>query len=183
MKTLTRSALILVVILILPIPFRAQNLSPDLVDVGAKLDSAFDENMRGWKRERGSPIRPGENVLIEFWTRCDRRVKVSVLTHASDAQANKSIEDFARYYSSKSKLDDIGDLAFTGGYGSSVAFRRGHWSVFVSTEVVDLMLLSIGEAQRTQLQRSEQAATNKMIARFVDETLKCPFRHCGIDRF
>ena len=178
----TRSALLLLVILLLQIPSRAQNLSPDLVDVGAKLDSAFDEYMRGWKRERSSPIHPGENVLIEFWIRCDRRVKVSVLSHASDAAANMAIEDFARRDSSSRKLEGIGDEAFTWGYGRSIAFRRGHLCVFVSTEVVDLMLLSVDEAQRTQFQRSEQAATSKMIARFLDGTLKCPFRRCEMER-
>ena len=182
MRMLTKCCFLLSVIVVLPIASRAQNLSPDLNDAGVKLDHAFDEYMHGWKRERVTPVYPKENVWIEVWIRCDRTVKISILTHSSDTAASKSLEEFARYDSSRKKLDGVGDEALTWGYGSDVAFRRGHLNVFVSAQV-DQMALSVEESQRAEFQRAEMAATNKMIAGFVDKMLQCPTVRCVVGRY
>jgi hypothetical protein len=51
------SSLILIASAILVV-CNAQNLSPEMVVIGEKLNRAFDQNLKLWKREQFAPVDP-----------------------------------------------------------------------------------------------------------------------------
>lgn len=91
--------------------------------------------MPNWQHERGEPIAGSDDtVLIEFWSFSNRKVKVSVLLHKSVEEADTVMQNHARYSFNKLTLTGLGDEAHASGYGSSdIAFRRGKFTVYVST--------------------------------------------------
>ena len=148
----------------------AQNLSPEMVVIGEKLSRAFDQNLKGWKRERVTPFDPRENVIVEFWSRPDRRAKISIVPSASPARASEALSDFARHDSTSKKIEGIGDEALSWGYSSEVAFRHGNVNVFVSA-VMNLNLLSLDKSETSKLALAEAAATNRLLACFANLAL------------
>jgi hypothetical protein len=154
----------------LPAVSNAQELSPEMVKIGEKLDRAFDQNLKGWKRERVAPVDPRENVIVEFWNRPDRRVKISIVPHASVVRASEALAKFARYDSSSKKLEGIGDEAFSWGYSSEVAFRHGNVDVFISAGV-NLNLLAFDKDETSKISLAETVATNRLVACFVNLAL------------
>ncbi len=149
----------------------AQNLSPEMVAIGEKLSRAFEQNLKGWKREQVTPFDPRENVIVEVWNRPDRRAKISIVPSASVDRASQALAQFARHDSTGRKFEGIGDEAFTWGYGSEVAFRHGNVNVFVSTVVNNLNLLSVDGSETSKLALAEAVATNRLVACFVNLAL------------
>ncbi|MCM3870973.1 MAG: hypothetical protein ND895_09815 [Pyrinomonadaceae bacterium] len=145
----------------------AQKLSPEMVALGIKLDRAFDRHMRGWTRERIVPVYPGENVLIENWTRSDRRVRISFVPHQSNEAASNAFANFASSSSPKTAVNNIGNEACQWGHANDIVFRRGHVTVFINSGV-ELKLLSVEDPELQSLNTAEQAATSKLVACFVD---------------
>jgi hypothetical protein len=75
--------------------FAQASLELDRLD--EKLTRYFEKTMPDWKHQRGEPIAgSGDNVLIEFWSFSNRKVKVSVLLHKSIADAQSVMQNHAR---------------------------------------------------------------------------------------
>lgn len=49
----------------------AQNVSPEIVEAGKRVDEAFDQNLKGWTREYAVPmaLRTRIGVQAAFWRR------------------------------------------------------------------------------------------------------------------
>ena len=102
--------------------------SAELDRLDEKLTRHFEKAMPNWKHEPVEPIAGnGDNVLIEFWSFSNRKVKVSVLLHKSVGQAEEVMQNHAKYSFNKLTLTGRGDEAYASGYGSSdVSFRRAN---------------------------------------------------------
>ncbi len=143
---------------------QAQNLKSELSDPAKKLDDAFDQNLRGWARTRGEPLLGSPSVLIEFWKSFDRTVKVSVVL---DPVGDLRVEARRR----KGEETDGIERAFVDGYCSNtVSLHRGRLGIYIWTET-HLNLLSLNEKENSTLACSEDAATSKLIACFVNLAL------------
>src|SRR6185295_11167632 len=70
----------------LPI-MKAQSISPALAKVAKAVECSRQESQFEWAAERVKPITGSENVLIEMYVSAGRRVKVSIVSNASESEA------------------------------------------------------------------------------------------------
>src|SRR6185369_4103663 len=153
--------------------------SAELVRLDEKLTRHFEKAMPNWKHERVEPIvGSGDNVLIEFWSFSNRKVKVSVLLHKSVVQAEEVMQNHAKYSFNKQTLTGLGDEAYASGYGSSlVAFRRGKFTVYVSTTAdvhADLDAGYLTQEQRFEREKSEMKRLSTEFAKHVVDAIDAP---------
>lgn len=143
-----------------------------------KIRRDFEEMRPGWKHERVEPIVKTENVLIEFWSMANKKVKISILPHESAEKAHEVFKNFERYSLKKQVLNDLGDEAIGWGYGSAdVAFRRGKLTVYISGGVdisADPDFRSLSETQRIEREKSEAARLNREFAKHIVRVLDAP---------
>jgi len=157
--------------------FAQASLELDRLD--QKLTRYFEKTMPYWKHERVEPIAgSGDNVLIEFWSFSNRKVKVSVLLHNSVADAQEVMRDHARYSLNKQTLVGLGDEAYASGYGSSdVGFRKGKFTVYVSTVAdvdADADAQSLTQDQRFKREKSEMQRWSRQFAQHVVTAMDAP---------
>ena len=156
----------------------AQN-SWELNRLDAKLAQHLEKKMREWKHQRGEPIAgSGDNVLIEYWSFSNRKVKVSILLHHSVAEAQQVIQNHARYSFNKETLTGLGDEAYASGYGSSVVgFRRGKFTVYISTTAdvdADADAGSLNQEQRFEREKSEMKRLSREFAKHLVNAMDAP---------
>jgi hypothetical protein len=153
--------------------------SAELNRLDDKLTQHLEKKMPDWKHERGEPIAGSDDsVLIEFWSFSNRKVKVSILLHDSVEQAQQVIENHARYSFNKETLTGLGDEAYASGYGSSlVAFRRGKFTVYVSTTAdvdSDPDAADLNQEQRFEREKAEMKRWSTEFARHVVDAIDAP---------
>jgi hypothetical protein len=153
--------------------------SAELDRLDEKLTRHFEKAMPNWKHERVEPIAgSGDNVLIEFWSFSNRKVKVSVLLHKSVAEAEAVMQNHAKYSFNKETLIGLGDEGYASGYGSSdVAFRRGKFTVYVSTTAdvdADADAQDFTQGQRSEREKSEMQRWSREFAQQVVTAMAAP---------
>jgi hypothetical protein len=156
----------LFITLAMPVVSSAQQLTPEVVEAGKRVDEAFDKNLKDWTRLPVNPIQGSTNVIIESWRTYDRWVKVSIGIRSLEAE--KNAQSLPLLFQ---KIEGIGDDAVVWGYNSNVTFRQGNIGVSVSAEV-DLNLLSHNQDENRSMSRTESAATSRLIACLINLTLK-----------
>jgi len=172
-------ALVAFVFLLLVFSYTLAQASVELNRIDQKLTRYFENTMPNWKHERGEPITgSGDNVLIEFWSFSNRKVKVSVLLHKSVQQAQEVMQNHARYSFNKQALVGLGDEAYASGYGSSlVAFRKGKLTVYVHTDAFvdgDADAQSLTQQQRDEREKSEMQRWSREFAQHVVSAMDVP---------
>jgi hypothetical protein len=120
----------LFITLAMPVVSSAQQLTPEVVEAGKRVDEAFDKNLKDWTRLPVNPIQGSTNVIIESWRTYDRWVKVSIGIRSLEAE--KNAQSLPLLFQ---KIEGIGDDAVVWGYNSNVTFRQGNIGVSVSAEV------------------------------------------------
>lgn len=126
--------IVAIALLSLVFPQGAAQDKRELDRLDEKFTRYFEKAMPGWKHERVDPMVPTENVLIQFWSASERKVKIAVVPHRSGMEAREDLENFVRYERDKETLKDIGDEAYASGYGfSKIIFRKGRLTIYVST--------------------------------------------------
>ena len=153
--------------------------SSELNILDEKLTRHFEQKMPDWKHQRGQPIAgSGENVLIEFWSFANRKVKVSILLHRSVEDAQQVMQNHVRYAFNKEILTGLGDEAVASEYGSSlVAFRRGKFTVYISTFAdvdADADARSLNQEQRFEREKSEMKRWSREFAKHVVNAMDAP---------
>ena len=171
--------LVAVVFLTFLLSYTFAQASWELDRLDAKLTRYFEKTMPDWNHQRVEPITgSGDNVLIEFWSFSHRKVKVSVLLHKSDADAQEVMRDHAKYSLNKRPLVGLGDEAYASGYASSdVAFKRGRFTVYVSTVAdvdSDADAQSLTQEQRTEREKSQMQRWSKHFAQHVVTAIDAP---------
>ncbi len=144
-----------------------------------KLTRYFEKTMPDWKHERVEPIAgSGDNVLIEFWSFSNRKIKVSVLLHTSVEDAQEVIKQHARYSLNRETLTGIGDEAYASAYASAlVAFKKGKFTVYVHTNAdvdADADAQSLTQEQRTEREKSEMRRLSREFAQHVATAMDAP---------
>lgn len=169
------------VILVLSTLLVSQALAQDrtkLYALDEKVRRDFETTMPGWKHERVEPIVQSENVLIEFWSFANRKVKISILPHESVEKAHEVFKNHERYSFNKEVLNGLGDEAVASGYGSSdVAFRKGKFTVYISTAAdvdADSDARSLSQSERSKREKSEMVRLSRAFARHLDRVLDGP---------
>lgn len=175
MKKRSFAALLLVAVLICQAFGQGQS---DLDRLDKKLSRYFEKAMPGWKHDRVEPLMGSGNVLIQFWSRSNRRVKISVILHQTGSEAREVIERNARYTLNKEALTDLGDEAHAGGYGSAdVAFRKGKLTIYISTSAdvdSDPDARNLSQEQRFDREKSEMRRLSREFARQTSNAVEEP---------
>ena len=149
----------------------------ELEGVDQKVKRHFETALPGWKYKRVEPLGNGPNVLIQFWSFANRRVKVSVIAHKSAEEARQVFANHAKYSSDKVALTEIGDEAQASGHRSDVAFRKGRFTVYVTTMAnvdADPDAQSLSQAQRVDREKSETARLSRELAKHVARAMDEP---------
>jgi hypothetical protein len=153
----------------------AQNLA-DVSRLDEKLKRQSEQTLPGWTHQRVEPFGQSENVLIEFWSSSNRRVKVSILFHTSVEEAREVLQRHAKYLSNKEDLRDLGDEGYTSS-SSDVAFRRRNLTVYVRTMVdvdADADARNLTQTQRDEREKSEKQRLSKEFAQHVAKAIDAP---------
>ena len=153
--------------------------SAELNRLDEKLARHLEKKMPDWKHERGEPIAGSDDsVLIEFWSSPNRKVKVSILLHNSVEVSQQVIQEHARYSFNKETLTGLGDEAYASGYGSSlVAFRKGKFTVYVSTVAdvdSDEEARNLNQEQRFEREKQEMKRLSKEFAKLIVDGIDAP---------
>ena len=125
-----------------------------------RIDEAFDQNLKGWTRERYIPFQPSSG-LAEKWQTNGRYVRLFI---------SKVSTATAEFYSDKypgERLDGIGDAAKMMGYNGDVSFRHGDFGVSISSAVH----LDLWSKEANGIDQAEAKATSRLIACFVNLAL------------
>ena len=160
MKKLLMTILMLFVITIAVAP---QNIPSETIAAMDRIDQAFDENLKGWTRERYTPFQPSSGVA-ERWQTFGRSVRVFI-TKLTPATA-----ELHKDGASGALLDGICDEARVFGYNGNISCRHGQFGVSISSDV-HLNLLSMDEPGNRSLDQAEAKATSRLIACFVNLAL------------
>jgi hypothetical protein len=173
----TRIAITMALVSILLSQTLAQDKA-ELDRLDEKFTRYFEKAMPGWKHERVDPMVPTENVLIQFWSASERKVKISIIPYRSANEARIALENFMKFERTKEPLTDYGDEAYARGYGSAdVAFRKGRLGIFVSTTAEigarpeERML---NQSQRFELMKSEMRKWSREFAKHAASAMDSP---------
>jgi hypothetical protein len=152
--------------------------NPELDALDQKIKRNFETRIPGWKHDRVEPVTKGENVLIEFWSLGNRKVKVSILPHNSVDDAREVFKRHERYSLNKEELKGFGDEAVASGYGASdLAFRRGRYTVYIRAAAdvdADADARSLSQSQRFEREKSEMRRLSREFAKHVADALEAP---------
>ena len=154
----------------------AQNRSEDVNGLDEKLRRYLEQTMPGWTHERVEPLAKSENVLIQFWSSSNRRVKVSILVHKSTAEAKDVLQQHAKYSSDNESLRDLGDEAYAT-RSSDVAFRRGSLTIYLTAIAnvdADADAQTLTQTQRSDRERSEMRRLSREFAKQVAMAIDSP---------
>lgn len=150
----------------------------DLDRLDQKFTQYFERILPGWRHERVEPVMKTENVLIEFWSFSNRKVKIAVIRHKSADEAREVLQRHAKYTLNREELSDLGDEAHAGGYGSGdVAFRKGNLTIYISTTAdvdsdADARVLS--QSERFEREKSEMRRLSREFAKHAATAIDQP---------
>jgi hypothetical protein len=125
--------------------------------------------MTGWQHKR--LMQPSKDIVVDFWTGTNRIVKISIMQRTSVEEAHYNFMKLPREEQDTRELKGLGDEAYSWGYGrSNIVFRRGKYTVYVSTNAevdrdVDAGPLS-GE-QKSERKISEMTRLSSEFAKHI----------------
>ena len=105
------------VLFILSITVRAQNVPAETIAAMNRIDQAFDENLKGWTRERTTPFQPSSGVQ-ERWQTNGRWVRVFI------AKLGPATAALYKDKASGEPLEGICDEARVFGYNGNISCRH-----------------------------------------------------------
>ena len=150
---------------------QTQYLSPEMMEAAKKVHDAFEQNLKGWKRIDVQPFGNESNIIVENWALGDRRARVSVALMRAGVNNDEWLADFLKRDTRAKRLEGIGDAAAVWGYAdSTVTFHSGRFNVSVNG-TADFRLWGPTVSQSSELNRSESAATARLIACFLNMAL------------
>ena len=147
-----------------------------------RLDEKFSRHLQnrlpGWKHERGEPIQGSKNVLIQYWSYQNRRIKIAITPLKSAEEARDNMKDFPTNERTAEELKGFGDQAFAWGYaGSRIYFRKGRFVVFVSTYAEvdsDPDAKSLSRSDKADRERSEMRRLSREFAQHMVSAIDLP---------
>lgn len=172
---MTLAKFVMFALTILPLTATAQN-NQDLDKLDQKFIKHFERVMPGWKHERVEPVYKNENVLIQFWSVPHRKVKISIIPRKSAQEAREILQRDLQL--NRKRLTDVGDEAFSGGYGDGdIAFRRGRFTVYIRTHAdvdSDPDARTLSQPQRFEREKSERRRLSIEFAKHAANAVDAP---------
>jgi hypothetical protein len=169
------SKFLILVLLAVPSISMAQSHA-DLDKLDEKFAKYFERVMPGWKHERVEPVYKDENVLIQFWSQGNRKVKISILPHRSAEEARDVLQRGLQL--NRQRLMDFGDEAYSGGYGSAnIELRRGRFTIYISTYAdvdSDPDARTLNQDQRFDRQKNEMRRLSMEFAKHAVGAIDAP---------
>lgn len=115
-------------------------------DNTAKLDAVLEKvkadlavKKPEWTHRSIEPIMGSRNVLVNNWETDGQVVRVSINAFGSAEEAAEAMRRFPSQTRTLDRLPELGDGGYSWGYqGSNICFRKGEFTVFVSTGVTNL---------------------------------------------
>jgi hypothetical protein len=109
----------------------AQTTSSRLKVVGEDVRRLVSEKKPDWKHTSVEPMPGSEDVIVEQWAHDDQAIKVAIIEHKSQAEAE---ETFGRLVSEarRNRKDGLGDDGYVLNERGDIAFRKGRLTIYVS---------------------------------------------------
>lgn len=109
----------------------AQTVSSRLKIVGEDIRRLISEKKPDWKHTSVEPMSGSEDVIIEQWAHDDQVIKVAIIEHKSQTEAE---ETYGRLVSEsrKNRKDGLGDDGYVLNQQGGIAFRKGRLTIYVS---------------------------------------------------
>lgn len=156
----------LVFLVVLVSPTMAQD-DGELERLADKVTQHIATQMTGWQHKR--LIQPSKDVVIDFWTSPNRIVKISMMQRKSVEEAHDSFVKLPRQEPDTWELKGLGEEAYSWGYGgSNIVFRRGKYTVYVSTNAEvdrDADAGALSQEQKSERRISEMTRLSREFAR------------------
>ena len=153
--------------------------------LAASVESAIKGEFPDWTRESIPPVnaeRPdsfsSNDVIIDQWSSAEVGVRVAILLHPTKEAAKEALRQFIASQKAEEVVPDTGNEAYVWGYGQSVAFRKGIYTVYVSggrrrVDEGGEFLTSSGETKGSEpVEVSQVTKYIKTFARIVAGVLK-----------
>lgn len=154
---------------------RAQDGERPFNPVAESVANAIKAEFPGWKQVPVAPLNFegtdtfSNEVIIDQWVSDEANVKVAIMIHPSKEAAKEALKDFAEGVKADEFLQDLGNEACAWGMGKSIAFRKGVYTIYIST--VPPGLSADGEIIYST-DRPQELRFNKAFARIVAGALK-----------
>jgi hypothetical protein len=169
----------------LPVIFSALFLAPAVAQQQTELDQAGDKlsrclaaQMPGWQHKRGTLIQGSKDAIVEFWTFSNRVVKVSMVQRESVEDARERLMRFAQEEADARELKGFGDEAYSwGDEGANIIFRRGKYTVYVTTIADvdrDADAPALSREQKRERRKSEMKRLSKEVAKHAANAIDAP---------
>ena len=106
----------------------------EIQQLADRLSESVKAEKPQWQHRRGGGAHAAEDaVVVQSWSFSHRGVSVSIVSHASVAEAQAALEKFLFYEKDKRRIGALGDEAWGWGmYGADIALRKGRFTVYVS---------------------------------------------------
>ena len=147
----------------------------DLERLDGKFTRQLEAKLPGWKHERGEPMAGSKNVLIQYWSFSNRKIKITITPQKSAEEAREKMEGFAKNMKGAEELKGFGDQAYSWGYASgNIVFRRGRFAVFVSTYAdvdSDADARTMTPSQRGERERAEMKRLSREFAKHLTNAI------------
>lgn len=175
MKKLIISAVVFFTVFSIPAEAQQQT---DLDQVGDKLSRHIAMRMPGWQHKRGTPIQGSKGVIVETWTFPNRVVKISMVQRKSAEDARERLIKFAQEEADARELKGFGDEAYSWGEeGANIIFRRGKYTVYVTTIADverDADAPALSREQKRDRRKSEMKRLSKELAKHAAAAIDEP---------
>ena len=128
----------LIVILVVSLNVHAQDSSAELDRITDALVNAVQEELPGWSHKVIAPMEGSRDVSIIQWASGNKAVSVTLVGHASDAEARQRVKEFVADLKADEQLADTGDEGYSWSTSAALIFRRGRVTVNVQVRGDDL---------------------------------------------
>lgn len=177
MKRFYLSLLVTVIIVVTPSLTKAQKVQEDLRPfnpVADRVAKAITDKLPDWEHKSVPPLsRDGLNnfsqdVIIDQWYSKEGNVRVAIILNPSEADAKAAFEKFIARSRADERATDVDDEAYAWGMNKSVAFRRGIYTVYISSVVLDTPDNDVYSDKRAK----EESRLSRVFAKIVAKALK-----------
>ena len=170
--------LILAIILASTIIGLSQKRTVVMDRLAEAIEQLVQEKHPEWTLKRIEPVYKGEEVIIDQWTAPREYVRVSVVPHRSAGEAKSELQSLARNMKGEPGPVGIGEEVYSWGFGGSeTTFRKGRFTVYVSTTVNvddDPEAAALSDDEKSKRKSANQKKLSKEFAKHVDSALSLP---------
>lgn len=168
---------LILVLMVAALPVSATQGRFDLDKLNEKFVRHFEKVLPGWEHRRVQPADKDENVMIQFWSLGNRKIKISVLPHSSAEAARDALKSFVGSDPKRESLQ-FGDEGYAWGYGGgSIALRKGRLTIYIRGFAdidSDADARSLSQDQRFDREKAEIKRLSREFAKHAVNAVDAP---------